>query len=126
MIKKTEQVSDYNDVIATVSTYVEALRVGSVDMLDATFHADSVTYGFVNDELVGGTGNPTSMFIEAHGKSPDIDGHVDVLDMTPVTAVVRLITEKDAIGTDCCEYLTLVKSGQGWRIISKAFIQFGQ
>ena len=124
MNKKTVPVSAYQAVIDTVSRYVEAVRSGSVEMLKETFKSDSVTYGFVGGELMGGAGNPTVQFIEAYGKSSEIESHIDVLDMTPVTAVVRLMTEKDAIGTDCCEYLTLVKADQGWVIISKAFMQF--
>ena len=124
MSQQPVSVSAYQEVVATVAKYVEALRSGSVDRLTETFKSDSVTYGFVGGELMGGAGNPTVKFIEAYGKSSDLESHIDVLDMTPVTAVVRLMTEKDAIGTDCCEYLTLVKADQGWVIISKAFLQF--
>ena len=124
MSKQPVSISAYQEVITTVSRYVEAVRSGSVDGLKETFKSDSVTYGFVGGELLGGAGNPTIKFIEAYGKSSELESHIDVLDMTPVTAVVRLMTEKDAIGTDCCEYLTLVKGDQGWVIISKAFLQF--
>ena len=126
MNKNAVSVGDYKAVADTVSKYVEALRSGSIDMLTEVFYQDSVTYGVVNGELMGGAGNPTAKFIEINGKSPDIDCQIDVLDMTPFTAVVRVVTEKDAIGTGCCEYLTLVKADKGWAIISKAFIQRDQ
>lgn len=124
MNKKAVSVSDYQDVINTISNYVEAVRSGKVEMLADTFLADAVTYGVVDGALLGGAGNPTVKFIETYGKSSELESHIDILDLTPVTAVARVVTEKDALGTDCCEYLTLVKTDNGWMIISKAFMQF--
>lgn len=122
--KKIASVIDYKSVADTVSRYVEAIRTGNIDMLDDVFHKAAVTYGIVEGHLMGGISNPAVDFIKMNGESPELDSHIDVLDMTSTTAVVRLITEKDAIGTDCCEYLTLIKFDTGWAIISKVFLQF--
>lgn len=125
MNKKAVSANEYNDVASLAAQYVEALRTGNIDMLADIFHKDSVTYGTVNGELVGGgTGNPTADFISMHGKSPEIVAHIDVLDITPTSAVVRVILEKDAIGSDCSENLLLIKLDKGWTIIAKVFHQF--
>ena len=126
MSKHGVSVGDYKAVADVASKYIEAVRSGSIDMLTETFHQDSVTYGVVGGELMGGAGNPTAKFIEVYGKSPDIGCQIDVLDMTPFTAVVRVVTENDAIGTGCCEYLTLIKNGQRWVIMAKACVQMGE
>ena len=124
MSQKPMRVNEYNAVTATVLRYIEALRVGSVDMLTESFHKDAVTYGTVDGKLVGGANNPTADFIKKHGKSPEIDAHIDVLDITPTSAVVRIVMEKDAIGADCIEYQTLIKLDEGWTVIAKVFHQF--
>lgn len=124
MKQKMVSANDYKDVTAVAARYIEALRVGSIDMLADIFHKDAVTYGTVNGELVGGTGNPTIDFIKANGKSSEIDSHIDVIDITPTTAVIRLVTEKDAIGSDCNENLMLIKLSEGWTVIAKVFHQF--
>lgn len=125
MNQKMVSANEYRDVTKVAAAYVEALRIGSIDMLADIFHKNSVTYGTVDGALVGGgTGNPTADFIRRYGKSPEIDAHIDVLDITPTTAVVRVIMERDAIGAECNENLVLIKLDNGWTVIAKVFHQF--
>ena len=124
MSQRTVSANEYKDVCSVAAKYVEALRVGSIDMLADIFHEDSVTYGTVNGALVGGAGNPTADFIRNYGKSPGIDAHIDVLDVTPTTAIVRIVMGNDAAGSDCNDYLTLIKLDKGWTVIAKVFHQF--
>ncbi len=124
MNKRTVSAEEYNNVVKLAAKYVEALRIGSVDMLADIFHKDCVTYGTVNGELMGGAGNPTADFIINYGKSPAIVSRIDVLDITPTTAVVRIVMEKDAVGSDCNDYLSFIKIDKGWTVIAKVFHQF--
>ena len=124
MKQRTVSANDYNDVTNVAAKYVEALRIGSVDMLADIFHEDSVTYGTVEGRLLGGSGNPTADFIKNYGKSPEIVSHIDVLDITPSTAIVRIVSENDAVGADCNDYLMLIKLDGGWTVIAKVFHQF--
>ncbi|MBJ7263656.1 MAG: nuclear transport factor 2 family protein [Burkholderiaceae bacterium] len=125
MNQKKASVSEYRNVKDTIAKYIDSLRTGSVDRLTDTFHKNAVTYGTVDGGLVGGADtNPVADFIRVNGKSPDIEAHIDVLDITPSTAVVRVVTENDAIGTDCIEYLTLIKLSEAWAVVAKVFHQF--
>ena len=124
MNQRTVSANEYNNVINVATKYVEALRIGSVDMLAEIFHKDCVTYGTVNGELMGGASNPTADFIKDYGKSPEIVYHIDVLDITPTTAVERIVMEKDAVGSDCNDYLSFIKLDKGWTVIAKIFHQF--
>lgn len=124
MNQKMVSANDYKEVVNVVAKYVEALRTGSIEMLAEIFHTNAVTYGTVNGELVGGSGNPAADFIKSNGKSPDIDSHIDVLDISPTTAAVRIVMENDAIGSDCNENLLLIKLDEGWTVIAKVFHQF--
>lgn len=126
MNQKMVSADEYNEVRNLITNYVEAVKNGDIDMLAEVFHKNSMACGTVNGELVGGIAgsNPTIEFIKQHGKSSQLVYSIDVLDITPTSAMVRVITEKDAIGTDCTEYLTLVKLNEGWTIISKVFHQF--
>lgn len=124
MNQRTVSANEYNEVVNIATKYIEALRIGSVDMLADIFHKDCVTYGAVNGQLIGGANNPTADFIKNYGKSPDIVSHIDVLDITPTSAVVRIIMAKDAVDSDCNDYLTFIKLDQGWKVIAKVFHQF--
>ena len=124
MSKNAVLVAEYKNITYVVVHYLEAIRIGNTEMLADLFQENAVTFGTVDGMLVGGTGNPAVDFIKKHGASPELDSHIDVLDMTSTTAIVRVVTEKDAIGSKCAEFLTLIKVDGNWTIIAKAFHQF--
>ncbi|RKH47893.1 nuclear transport factor 2 family protein [Corallococcus sicarius] len=115
---------DYGAVIATASKYVEGLRVGSVEGVAEAFHKDAVMYGFTHGELLGGSIKNLYDFVQKNGKAPDITTRLDVLAITPTTAVVRVDMEKDAVGADYNDFLTLIKVDGDWKVIAKVFHQF--
>jgi hypothetical protein len=103
---KTVPTQDFEDVVATVAKYVEGLRVGNVASLAQAFHKDAVMYGFTNGELLGGPIKNLYDFVEKNGTAPDIKTRLDVLAITPTTAVVRVDMENDAIGADYTDFHT--------------------
>ena len=121
---KAVPTSEYNAVIATANLYVEGLRVGSAEGVAQAFHKDAVMYGFTNGELLGGPINNLFDFVQKNGKAPEITTRLDVLAITPTTAVVRVDMEKDAIGADYNDYLTLIKIDGTWKVIAKVYHQF--
>ena len=117
---KTVPTKDFEEVVATVAEYVEGLRVGSVAGLAQAFHKDAVMYGFTG-ELLGGPIKNLYDFVEKNGTAPDIKTRVDVLAITPTTAVVRVDMERDAIGADYTDFHTLIKHNGTWQIIAKVY-----
>ena len=118
---KTVSTNDYEDVVATVSKYIDGLHAGSVTNISQAFHNDAVMYGFTNDKLLGGPIKNLYDFVEKNGTAPDIKTHIDVLAITPTTAVVRVDMEKDAIGADYTDFHTLIKLDGTWLIIAKVY-----
>jgi hypothetical protein len=118
---KTVPTQDYVDVVAAANKYVEGLRVGSVDGVAEAFHKDATMYGFTNGELLGGPIKNLYDFVEKNGTAPDIKTRIDVLAITPTTAVVRVDMEKDAMGADYTDFHTLIKLDGTWQIIAKVF-----
>ncbi|MFJ7281938.1 nuclear transport factor 2 family protein [Pseudomonas sp. NPDC099000] len=121
---KAVPTSEYNAVIATANQYVEGLRVGSAEGVAQAFHKDAVMYGFTNGELLGGPIKNLFDFVQKNGNAPEITTRLDVLAITPTTAVVRVDMEKDAIGADYNDYLTLIKIDGTWKVIAKVYHQF--
>ena len=118
---KTVPTKDFEDVIVTVASYVEGLRVGSIDGLTRAFHKDAVMYGFTNDKLLGGPIKNLYDFVEKNGTAPAIKTRLDVLAITPTTAVVRVDMENDAIGANYTDFHTLIKIDGAWKIIAKVY-----
>jgi hypothetical protein len=121
---KAVPTSEYNAVIATANQYVEGLRLGSAEGVAQAFHKDAVMYGFTNGELLGGPIKNLFDFVQKNGDAPEITTRLDVLAITPTTAVVRVDMEKDAIGADYNDYLTLIKIDGTWKVIAKVYHQF--
>ena len=78
-------------------------------------------YGFTNGELLGGSIKNLYDFVEQNGTASAIKTRIDVLAITPSTAVVRVDMEKDAIGADYTDFHTLLKLDGTWHIIAKVF-----
>lgn len=81
-------------------------------------------YGFTDGELLGGSVDNLYKFVRENGSAPEIETHLDVLAITPTTAVVRVDMEKDAIGADYNDYLTLIRIDGRWQVIAKVYHQF--
>jgi hypothetical protein len=121
---KAVPTQDYNAVVAVAQQYADGLRAGSPEVLEEAFHQEAVMYGFTNGKLLGGPISNLFDFVRTNGKAPDISTRLDVLAITPTTAVVRVDMEKDAIGADYNDYLTLIKIDGTWKVIAKVYHQF--
>jgi hypothetical protein len=121
---KTVPTQDFEDVVATVAKYVEGLRVGDIATLTQAFHKDAVMYGLTNGELLGGPIQNLYDFVKKNGAAPDIKTRLDVLAITPTTAVVRVDMENDVIGADYTDFHTLIKLDGTWHIIAKVYHMF--
>lgn len=115
---------DYADVVAAVQAYVEGLRVGSRAGVAQAFHPEAVMYGFTKGTLLGGPISNLYDFVQQNGAAADIQTRLDVLAITPTTAVVRVDMEKDAIGADYTDFHTLLKQEGQWRVIAKVYHQY--
>jgi len=122
---KVVSTSDYDEVIEAADKYVYGLRTGSSGAVAQAFHKDAVMYGFTNGELLGGPIRNLYDFVDKNGKAPNISTRLDVLAITPTTAVVRIDMERDAIGADYNDFLTFIKLDGRWQVIAKVFHQFG-
>jgi hypothetical protein len=118
---KTVPTQDFEDVVATVAKYVEGLRVGDITTLAQAFHKNAVMYGLTNG---GGPIQNLYDFVKKNGAAPDIKTRLDVLAITPTTAVVRVDMENDVIGADYTDFHALIKLDDTWQIIAKVYHMF--
>ena len=122
---KVVAVDDYNAVLEAAHNYVEGLRTGDADTVAKAFHKEAIMYGLAGGKtLLGGPIGNLYDFVRRNGSAPEIKTHMDVLAITPTTAVVRIDMEKDAIGADYNDYITFIKLDGRWQAIAKVFHQF--
>ncbi len=116
--------AEYDAVIAAAGKYVEGLFQGNADVVAEAFHKNAVMYGLTPDGLLGGPISNLYNFVRENGAARDIKTRIDVLAITPTTAVVRIDMENDAIGADYNDYLTFIKLDGKWSAIAKVFHMF--
>ncbi len=122
---KVVSVDEYNAVIEAARHYVDGLHTGDAETVAKAFHKDAIMYGLAGGKsLLGGPIGNLYDFVRQNGSAPDIKTRIDVLAITPTTAVVRIDMEKDAIGADYNDYLTFIKLDGRWQAIAKVFHQF--
>ena len=122
---KVVSVDDYNAVLEAAHNYVEGLRTGDADTVAKAFYKEAIMYGLAGGKtMLGGPIGNLYDFVRRNGSAPEIKTHMDVLAITPTTAVVRIDMEKDAIGADYNDYITFIKLDGRWQAIAKVFHQF--
>ncbi|MDI9897373.1 nuclear transport factor 2 family protein [Rhodococcus sp. IEGM 1381] len=65
-------------------------------------------------------------FVRENGTAPDSPTRIDVLGLTPTTAVVKVDMENDAIGADYIDFHTLLEQDGRWQIIAKVYHQYAR
>lgn len=118
---KTIPTAEYDAVVEVVTKYVDGLRVGDSKKVGQAFHPEAIMYGLHGSNLLGGHIKNLYDFVDQHGASSEIKVRLDVLDITPTTAVVRVDMEKDAMGADYTDFHTLIKLDGKWQIVGKVF-----
>ena len=118
---KNVPTQDYEDAVVTVALYVEGLRMGNVTVLSQAFHKDAIMYGYPDGKLLHGPIKNLYDFVEKNGPAPNIKTRIDVLAITPTTAVLRVDMENDALGANYTDFHTLIKLDGTWYIIAKVY-----
>lgn len=114
-------VKDHEEVAATIQRYCDGLRDANIEKLKSAFYKNAIMYGLSPDGLLEGSIDNLYKFVERFGGAKDVRVHIDVLDMTTTTAVVKVTMENDAQGGDFTDYHSLMKLDGRWQVISKLY-----
>lgn len=70
-----------------------------------------------------GASNSMAYFINNYGKSPEVIFYIDVVNIKSTTESVHIFMEKDAVGSDCHDCLSLIKLDKVLAVIENIFHQ---
>jgi hypothetical protein len=124
---KSVTTAEYDNIVQLVQNYyIEGLRTGSWSQISGAFHKDAIMYGWTatNGPFMGGPISNLKGFVDQYGASRDIQARIDIIGITPTTAVVKIDMENDAGGFDYTDFHTLFKTDGKWEIIAKAFHKY--
>jgi hypothetical protein len=117
--------TEYDAVIQAAQAYIDGYRAGDIFGIERAFHQEAVMWGYSGDELLQGPAIPVfASFFKALGASPNTLSRLDILAIAPTAAVVRVDMEDDVMGASFNDYLSLLKIGGQWKIISKVFQRY--
>lgn len=122
---KTIPTAEYAEVKAAMAGYLEGLETGSFDRIKDSFWDDATMHGFTAAGLTEGSYKNLDPYVAQFGAAPASVTHLDVLAITPSSAVVRIDMENAADGTDYTDFHTLLKQDGTWKVIAKVFHQYG-
>ncbi len=121
---KPVAIDDYQAVVAVSQTFIDALRDGDPDALMTVFHPEAVAFGLGDGAWIAGPAHNLHGLIAQVGAAPNIKSRIDVLAITPTTAMVRADIEADALGADYTDFYTLIKQDGVWKIVTNALHQY--
>lgn len=122
---KVVPTADYAAVKDALNGYLEGLASGTFSRIADSFYDDATMHGFTAAGLTEGSYKNLDPYLQQFGAGPECVTHLDVLAITPSTAVVRIDMENAADGTDYTDFHTLLKQDGQWKVIAKVFHQYG-
>jgi hypothetical protein len=103
-----KQQSNVDDPKSTITEYIEACRVGSVNRLQAIFHPKALMAGFFQGEYYMGS------------PEPDYKGKITTVEISGDVASITL-KETGYLNTNFTNWFHLAKLDDDWKIICKAY-----
>jgi hypothetical protein len=83
-------------------------------------HEEAKSLGYAGDDLVSDTTASLLTWLEQTGASPNIRAIVSSVDIVKSMASVK-VEIKDWAGDSYTDFLTLLKTNDGWKIVGKLF-----
>lgn len=119
---KPQSITQIAQILAAMQQYPDGMQRGDVALTSKAFHADANMYGWFGGALLGGPISNLWEYIRGYGAATRVKTRIDVLAVTPTTAVVRVEMEGDNSEVDFTDFHTLVKVEDGsWKVVSKVF-----
>ena len=124
---KPVPIAEYQQIVKVVQDhYIEGLRIGDWNTISGAFHKEATMYGWtaIDGPLLGGPISNLKGYLDQYGPAPNMKSRIDIIGITPTSAVVKVDLENDAGGFDYTDFHTLLRMDGKWEIISKVFHKY--
>ena len=112
---KDTYIKDYEEIVKAGELYLKGCN-GTSDIMKPAFHENATINGDPIQTLFDG--------VDEAGPA-ECNGRIDVLDVEGDIAVIK-ITMENYFGANYVDLHLLKKEADGWKILAKAFTEFGQ
>jgi hypothetical protein len=120
MSDTTNNRGEYEAIANTIQAYINGGQSGrSADMKPA-FHANATIHGYLGDDLIAGPIQELFDWVDQNEPATELQSFIASIDLNETVATARVELYNWA-GHRFTDQFTLLKTDDGWKIISKVF-----
>ncbi len=113
---------EYAEVENVARKFAEAVREGKGAICRPYFLDSAKVFGYLDGKYQECGADEFAKLLDEMGSDPAHTARVDVLDVEETVAVARVI-EDNWFGHDFTDYLNMLKTPDGWKIVAKVYNQ---
>lgn len=116
-------IDEYRAVEEAAQKFVRSVAEGDSRYAKELLTDDAVLFGFLNGTLEHGSIEQFYRNVDTVGAGEAFKARIDIVDIEETVAVVRVLEEGWGGSIDFTDYLLLMKFGNEWKCVAKAYNQ---
>lgn len=117
------KLAEYNAVEEAAQKFVKSVAEGNSQYAKTLFTDEAVLFGFLDGKLEHGSIEQFYHNVDTVGAGDHFKARIDILSIEETVAVVRVLEENWGGRIDFTDYLLLLKIGEEWKCVAKAYNQ---
>ncbi len=117
------KLAEYKAVEEAAQKFVKSVAEGNSQYAKTLFTDEAVLFGFLDGKLEHGSIEQFYHNVDTVGAGDHFKARIDILAVEETVAVVRVLEEKWGGRIDFTDYLLLLKIGEEWKCVAKAYNQ---
>jgi hypothetical protein len=112
--------SEYEAIANTIQHYINGGKSGRGDEMKLAFHANATIHGFLGPDLIAGPIQILYDWVDQNEPATELQSWIASIDLNETIATAR-VELYNWSGHRFTDQFTLLKTEEGWKIISKVF-----
>ncbi len=117
------KLAEYKAVEEAAQKFVKSVTEGNSQYAKTLFTDEAVLFGFLDGKLEHGSIEQFYHNVDTVGAGDHFKARIDILSIEETVAVVRVLEENWGGRIDFTDYLLLLKIGEEWKCVAKAYNQ---
>lgn len=117
------KLAEYKAVEEAAQKFVKSVAEGNSQYAKTLFTDEAVLFGFLDGKLEHGSIEQFYHNVDTVGAGDHFKARIDILSIEETVAVVRVLEEDWGGRIDFTDYLLLLKIGEEWKCVAKAYNQ---
>ena len=117
------KLAEYKAVEEAAQKFLKSVAEGNSQYAKTLFTDEAVLFGFLDGKLEHGSIEQFYHNVDTVGAGDHFKARIDILSIEETVAVVRVLEENWGGRIDFTDYLLLLKIGEEWKCVAKAYNQ---